>query len=410
MSRGQFDGAFRSPGNIAMEKALLPPPPDQSPWIGVTSGNKYVHWRGIFRGLSGYAKANREIVLRIANTFRVSADLALDCPDHDEYLSGRLEFYKRVAVPTHAPSIRFFGPAVEPADPRRHRVLWTMMETECVHPMMIGLMNEHYNECWVPTKWNIKTFTESGLQIPVRQMPLGIDPHIYSPGPRRVLPAAKLITTESAGRMEIPTGFLWMYCFLPSWRKGVDILLPAFEEAFKDDPNVGLVLNMTHSTLKEQVTQELYHDMKSRVWVLKGNFTEWEMAELYRSVDAYVCTSRGEGWNLPAMEAAACGIPAVLPDHSSHPELFGEHCPLFEREGVVRCPDSEVISPWYKDMAFSLLGDESKKSLTKHLQAVRGDYEAAKERAAVFSAVLRKHVTWDVAAQHVAERLLEIQP
>lgn len=372
-------------------------------------GNSYVHWKGIFRGLSGYAKANRMIVLRLANTLRVSAELALDCPDHDEYLSGRFQFYKRVAVPPNAPSVRFFGPAVESKEDRC-KVIYTMMETECVHPIMVGLMNEHYDECWVPTAWNKKTMEDSGLTLPCYVMPLGIDPYVFRPSEKKPIPQAKLITTDDAGKMEVPRGFAFMYLFLPSWRKGADVLLQAFEAAFAANPNVCLVLAMTHSTLREQVTQKLYKDMQSRVYVYKGGVPESGLADLFRSADCYVCTSRGEGWNLPAMEASACGIPCILPRNSVHPELFKDAY-LFDTEGVVRCPDPEVISPWYEGMAFSNMEARSHDHLVSLMRHVVLHYDdEAKPKAMAFSRKLRKEVTWDAAAGQVLNRLLEIQP
>ena len=39
---------------------------------------------------------------------------------------------------------------------------------------------------------------------------------------------------------------------------------------------------------------------------------------LHRSVHAYVNTSRGEGWNFPALQSMACGVPCLMPKHSSH--------------------------------------------------------------------------------------------
>jgi glycosyltransferase involved in cell wall biosynthesis len=35
------------------------------------------------------------------------------------------------------------------------------------------------------------------------------------------------------------------------------------------------------------------------------------MGALYRSADAYVSPYRGEGFNMPVLEAAACGVPVI---------------------------------------------------------------------------------------------------
>ena len=45
---------------------------------------------------------------------------------------------------------------------------------------------------------------------------------------------------------------------------------------------------------------------------------------VYAHAVAFVFPSRHEGFGLPTLEAMACGIPAVLADSSSHPEVGGD--------------------------------------------------------------------------------------
>ena len=52
--------------------------------------------------------------------------------------------------------------------------------------------------------------------------------------------------------------------------------------------------------------------------------TEETMAELYRSANLYLSTAYGEGFGIPILEAQACGLPAVLVENSSQPELLFE--------------------------------------------------------------------------------------
>jgi len=365
-------------------------------------------WEGVFYGLSGYAKSNREVALRTAGSVVLSIVHAIEPQDYDAYQRARVDLHRRVAVSSSAPQVRFFGPVVDRT--KRHKALWTMMETECAHPTMVGLMNDHYDECWTPTKWNADVFKASGLEIPVKVVPLGVDPHTYRPdGPRR-LPECRLLTTRHAGAREVPEGFVYIYVFLPSFRKGIDVLLPAFEAAFANDPDASLVLAVTHSTLQDFEVDLPRPEMRSKVYILKGEFTERGMASMYRAYSGYVCASRGEGWNLPMMEAAACGLPVIGPRNSCHPELFEPGGFLFDTEGFARYPEAEVVSPWYKETAFSVLGHRSVEHLTELLRHVKAHDAAARERAAALSLDIRARRTWDAAADIVVERLLEVQP
>lgn len=42
------------------------------------------------------------------------------------------------------------------------------------------------------------------------------------------------------------------------------------------------------------------------------------MREFYQSFDLYISGSRGEGWDLIAWEALACGVPVIVPDHTGY--------------------------------------------------------------------------------------------
>jgi len=49
-----------------------------------------------------------------------------------------------------------------------------------------------------------------------------------------------------------------------------------------------------------------------------------EMAKLYNISDCYISSTMGESFHLPALESMACGIPCVIPNHTTGPQLVGE--------------------------------------------------------------------------------------
>lgn len=54
---------------------------------------------------------------------------------------------------------------------------------------------------------------------------------------------------------------------------------------------------------------------------LKGGYSEGEMKDIYRCLDAYVTTTMAEGWGLTVMEAMGMGIPTIYPNHTSLTEI-----------------------------------------------------------------------------------------
>ena len=56
-----------------------------------------------------------------------------------------------------------------------------------------------------------------------------------------------------------------------------------------------------------------------------GGYSPQEMARWYGCLDLYSGCSYGEGFGLPLLEAAACGIPAVATEFSAMPQVAGPH-------------------------------------------------------------------------------------
>lgn len=88
--------------------------------------------------------------------------------------------------------------------------------------------------------------------------------------------------------------------------------------------------------------------------------TEAQLAQLYNTFDVFVNSSAGEGWGLPAFEAAACGVPVVVPDWSATRELwqgYGALVPVSDwvhRTGRINTAHALVSIPALADTLLNL--------------------------------------------------------
>jgi len=118
-------------------------------------------------------------------------------------------------------------------------------------------------------------------------------------------------------------------------RKNIFNTIKWFCEAFKGNDDVGLVIktNLGKNTKIDRAnTKKLLEDLlrqvrragKPKVTLLHGDMSDEEVAALYRhpQIKAMVTLSRGEGWNLPACEAAASGLPIIATNWSAHTEFL----------------------------------------------------------------------------------------
>jgi glycosyltransferase involved in cell wall biosynthesis len=72
---------------------------------------------------------------------------------------------------------------------------------------------------------------------------------------------------------------------------------------------------------------------------------EAEMVEWLRKARGYVLMSRFENWSLAAHEAAACGLPLLLPDQRWARERFGDSARYWPKSGQSRA--AEVLREFY---------------------------------------------------------------
>lgn len=114
-------------------------------------------------------------------------------------------------------------------------------------------------------------------------------------------------------------------------RKNIFFTIKWLCEAFKDDKDVGIVIktNTGRNTLIDrnktrQLMNALIKECRKgsfpKIHLLHGDMTNEEVASLYRhdQIKALVSLTRGEGYGLPILEAAASGLPVVATNWSGH--------------------------------------------------------------------------------------------
>jgi glycosyltransferase involved in cell wall biosynthesis len=114
-------------------------------------------------------------------------------------------------------------------------------------------------------------------------------------------------------------------------RKNIFNTLKWLCETFKDDKDVGIILKtntgrgtkidrmLTRRSI-ESIIKTARVGSFPKIHMLHGNMTAREVAGLYRRKDVKCLTSltRGEGFGLPVLEAAASGLPVIITDWSGH--------------------------------------------------------------------------------------------
>lgn len=196
-------------------------------------------------------------------------------------------------------------------------------ETEPVREQALPPLRSCYKVV-VPSRWARGVLDRSGVKADYVQY-VGVDPKVYKPEPRK---RTKRFTFLHVGKYEV--------------RKGIDVLLQAFNRFCAKDKDSQLWLLIDNPFYPKWYGEYLSRvtvagsRIHERVWPLRPRPTMHEMANLYRSVDAVVQPSRGEGFGLPALEALACGTPVAATAVSGHSEFV-------EQMGGVVIPAGDLV-------------------------------------------------------------------
>jgi glycosyltransferase involved in cell wall biosynthesis len=199
-------------------------------------------------------------------------------------------------------------------------LLWTPIQAENLPSEFVNVCINECDFCVTFTKWGSDVLLFQG--VPSNRMSsiwLGFDPETFKPFE---------VNREEYGFSE-KRPLIGSVGIADQYRKGWPILLQAFSIAKNKFPDLDLYLgtspeghySLTHHADKLGLKGSLIYPQRyDKNWGLPSE----DMAGLYNCLDAYVTTSIAEGFNLPMLEAFACGIPVICTDLPNHREILGD--------------------------------------------------------------------------------------
>ncbi len=120
--------------------------------------------------------------------------------------------------------------------------------------------------------------------------------------------------------MRVEDNFVYLSVGAMTWNKGLDILLAAFARVIETEPDARLFLKGADGLYpSKSFVREVLDDLPAKArqavaerLIYEGRtLSEQGMAHLFRTADCYVAPYRAEGFNLPVLEAMACGVAVV---------------------------------------------------------------------------------------------------
>jgi len=307
-----------------------------------------VFWSGPVNDMGGYGNVSRNFLRALE-----AADVPVYAPPggarHDKELGEStlrwLEGMSTTRLGDRVVWIQHGIPTFFERVPPHPRVVKkigvTLFETDRIPANWVAPCNG-MDEIWVPSAFNYRTFSESGVEkSKLRVVPYPIDVGRFHPGKKH-------------GRIAFDPplrAFSFLYVFGFDFRKGADLLIEAFCRTFEPEEDVSLVIKVyvhsgyessfAMSVIRSYVPAERLH---SQIVVIVEPFDDRQLEDLYQTCDAYVSVDRA-GWGMPAMEMMALGKPTIGLDWGGYTEFMNErNSVLIETEPVLVPVDPRLQS------------------------------------------------------------------
>lgn len=343
-------GAYtRSMSPRVPEASCLPNHPQTSQWVRLT---------GHLQGHYSLALVNRELTKAFAELTanRISAVVydgqrISDTAPFSESRDRKLNHLTARQIPpskaNQTLSVVHHYPLIQDtAAAGMYGALFFWEET-AIPQATIETLNADYDLIWVATHTVKDALINSGCITPVFVIRMGVD-HVLSPTKQAVMPERNI---QKRRYLHISSAFD---------RKGVDVLIKAFLEVFGASDTTELYIKTfanPHHSLNEAIAQQRLEDPRmDSVIVDESPLSRAELIALYESADAMILPSRGEGFNLPAAEAMALGIPVLTTAHTGHNDFCTLDTAIVVETQYARskshlaCSDSCWLEPILSDL------------------------------------------------------------
>lgn len=242
---------------------------------------------------------------------------------------------------------------------------------------------KEFDQLWVPSEWQRQCSIQQGYHPDkIKVIPEGIDPDIF-------YPEKVNCDLTSDGRFKFFLAGRWDY------RKSTKEIIETFLNTFSNDEPVDLIVSIDNpfsndgfKTTEERLEHFSLND--PRIKVLHFPSRE-EYIKLLKSCHVFLSCARSEGWNLPLLEAMACGTPSIYSECSGQMQFAtGNGIPVkvLHESPVSANTYNHFNTPVgnYYEPDFS--------ELKSVMRDVYSHWETYKDRAVSESVTIRKDFSW----------------
>jgi len=265
---------------------------------------------------------------------------------------------------------------------------------------------KEFDELWVPSKWQRDCTIAQGYDPDkIKVVPEGVDVDTFFPE------KVDLLDDYKDGRFKFILFGRWDY------RKSTKEIIETFLKTFNPDEPVDLIISIDNmwgermdgfKTTEERLSH--YGLIDPRIKVVHFPSRE-DYIKYIKTGHVFVSCARSEGWNLPLIEAMACGTPSIYSNCTAQLEFAKNKGLPVKIVGTRKASDnnygkyemSETPGDYY---------EPDFDDLSRVMRYAYENYESVKEGAIKDSELIRRDFNWqrigEIGAKAVEDFMIKI--
>jgi glycosyltransferase involved in cell wall biosynthesis len=354
-------------------------------------------YKGAVYNCSGYAQIRR-LFLQLSKRGHQIRIEPYNSKDGSKVLfEDEYKFFEQVELkPPYINIVSGIAPQLIIDTKASYNIAYSMFETTELPYRWIETYNL-FNEIWVPSSFCKKAYNISDINCCLSIIQLGVDENLY--------------------KVDVKTdNEIFTFLSIGQWidRKGWDLLIQAYTSEFMGQYDVRLCIK-TFSDQKsneEMIREYLNNDIKNstympRIMIKNQKVDEKDMPMFYKEADCFILPSRGEAFNLPALEAMSCSLPVIVSDFGGHLDFVSEKVGWIIPIKKLKHLSERLckINSAYKGLWFAEADIKDIRELMRYAYENKNEVKKKGSEARIY---IEKNMTWDKITDIAENRLKEI--
>ena len=264
------------------------------------------------------------------------------------------------------------------------KICYNVFESTLQPERFFNHIKTHWDYFWCPSEWQRQCTIDQGFPADrVHVVPEGVDRKEFFPVDNIAL--ADKFTFIIVGKYE----------YRKSTREMINYWLETFP--LEQYPNIKLVLSVDNMFNKAIVDHNLSLLIDPRIEILHFPPREEYINRLQTS-HVFLSCSRSEGWNLPLIEAIACGIPSICTNNSAQVDYAKNISYMVNTKEMKK---SDVFPGEYFEPDF----DQFK----SQMKYIYDNWDECRQKALIGSSFVHQEFSWEKAIRIALYHLTNIE-